>query len=75
MKDMQFIIEVEDIYVNYSKSSNDAPEHLYRIKGFNSLVFDEEGLSKLTSLHDFKLKLLTDIMQNFTKKHDEGSEK
>ena len=31
-----------------SKFCNSANETLYRIKGFNSLVFDENGISKLT---------------------------
>ena len=31
-----------------SKFYNSANETLYRIKGFNSLVFDENGISKLT---------------------------
>lgn len=38
----KFIIEIG------SKFYNSANETLYRIKGFNSLVFDENGISKLT---------------------------
>ena len=29
-----------------------APEELWRVKGFNSLVFDENGIKKLTPLED-----------------------
>ena len=67
MADMKYIIEIEDIYVNNSNNSPDAPKHLYRVKGFNSLVFDEDALSKLESLQEYKLNLLTDIMGHFTK--------
>lgn len=62
---MQFIIEVEEIFY-----SDEGSKPLYRIKGFDSLVFDDYGLSKLMSLQEYKMHLLTDIMQNFTKKHD-----
>lgn len=45
----KFIIEIEEVYAH--KVDNGAPlntpNNLYRMKGFNSLVFDENGLSKL----------------------------
>lgn len=46
----KFIIEIEDIYQAANDDSNlidPIPFELARIKGFNSLVFDEKGLNKL----------------------------
>lgn len=40
----KFIIEIDKIYAN---TTNHGCEKVYRIKGFNSLVFDEYGLDKL----------------------------
>lgn len=40
----KFIIEVGSEYGN---SGSSGPNKLYRIKGFNSLVFDEEGFRRL----------------------------
>lgn len=37
----KFIIEIDEIFENKGKT-------LYRIKGFNSLVFDKNGLNKLS---------------------------
>lgn len=42
----KFLIEIEEVYEN-GLPFNDTPCKLYRIKGFNSLVFDEYGLDKL----------------------------
>ena len=47
MGKLKFEIELEDVYVRDSKDVKDVPERLYRVKGFNSLVFDEQGLKKL----------------------------
>ena len=38
----KFIIEIDSVY-----SADDLRINLYRIKGFNALVFDEAGLDKL----------------------------
>lgn len=43
----KFIIEIESVY---NTNPFDKPECLYRIKGFNSLVFDVSGLDKLEKL-------------------------
>ena len=51
----KYIIEVEETYVSadsYEETSKVRPEKLYRIKGFNSLVFDESGWNKLTEYHE-----------------------
>ena len=44
----KFIIQIGGILTDYT------PEHkqVYRVKGFNSLVFDEEGIKRLTPLDD-----------------------
>lgn len=42
----KYIIELDESY--YSPTAVDSPETLYRVKGFNSLVFDSKGLEKLT---------------------------
>ena len=46
----KYVIEIEQEYsANMRKGSSDivAPVKLYKAKGFNSLIFDEQGLSKL----------------------------
>lgn len=46
----KFIIEIEKIYESSLKGIDvfeDMEEPLYKIKGFNSLVFDKNGLDKL----------------------------
>ena len=43
----KYIIELED--ENYHQYSDSEPsDYLWRVKGFNALVFDEVGISKLT---------------------------
>ena len=43
----KFIIEIDSVY-----SVDDAHINLYRIKGFNALVFDKAGLDKLEKVSD-----------------------
>jgi len=62
----KFIVEVEEIYVS-SADDDLTPKRLYRMKGFNSLVFDDEGIEHLESIEEYKLKLLTEILGHFTK--------
>ena len=46
----KYVIELEDVpFVNDLTLLN---ERLYRVKGFKSLVFDENGLEKLTPIDD-----------------------
>lgn len=49
---MKYIIEIEDVPFSKVRFGDDAQQNLnlYRAKGFNALVFDKEGLDKLTSL-------------------------
>ena len=43
----KYIIELED--ENYHQYSDSEPsDYLWKVKGFNALVFDEVGISKLT---------------------------
>lgn len=44
----KFIIEIAEVYEGATS------EPLYRIKGFNSLVFDKDGLDKLEEVPDKK---------------------
>ena len=47
----KFVIEIGEVYSSGLPFANDdEPSILYRIKGFNSLVFDESGLDKLKKL-------------------------
>lgn len=45
----KFVIEIEEIYENVLSNAfeEDVPRQLYKIKGFESLVFDKDGLDKL----------------------------
>lgn len=48
---MKYVIEIEDVPFSKVRFGDDAQNlNLYRAKGFNALVFDKEGLDKLTSL-------------------------
>ena len=58
----KFIIEIDKIYAN---TTNHGCEKVYRIKGFNSLVFDEYGLDKLEKY---------DCNKEFTSGKSEGME-
>ena len=54
----KFIIEIAEVYENelsgiYSFKATTS-EPLYRVKGFNSLVFDKNGLDKLEEIEDKK---------------------
>lgn len=43
----KFVLEIEEIYDTDIHNGIKSPAKLYRMKGFNSLVFDENGLHKL----------------------------
>ena len=47
----KFVIEIGEVYSSGLPFANDdEPSILYRIKGFNSLLLDENGLDKLKKL-------------------------
>lgn len=50
----KFVIEIgEKFYQQWQKGADmSKPSILYRIKGFNSLVFDDNGLQKLKRIED-----------------------
>lgn len=50
----KFIVEIGEVYCppGFSLDSDKECPKLYRMKGFKSLVFDEEGLKKLESVTD-----------------------
>lgn len=50
----KFIVEVDSVF------TNDKGTRLYRIKGFNSLIFDECGLNKLDPYRPAKKKTNND---------------
>lgn len=53
----KYVIEIEQEYsANMRKGSNDMvdPIKLYKVKGFNSLVFDEQGLDKLKRMPELE---------------------
>ena len=53
----KFIIEIEKVYESSLKGIDvfeDMEEPLYKIKGFNSLVFDKNGLDRLEEVADKK---------------------
>lgn len=57
----KYIIEVEEVYIPADDSKDcNSPSKLYRIKGFNSLVFDENGLSKIERADEEKEKSYED---------------
>ena len=54
----KFIIEIAEVYENVLSGIHGfkatTSEPLYRVKGFNSLVFDKNGLDKLEEIEDKK---------------------
>lgn len=59
----KFIIEIEKIYESSLKEIGvfeDITEPLYKIKGFNSLVFDKNGLDRLEEVPDKKNYIATE---------------
>lgn len=54
----KFIVEIDSIY-------NDELKELYKVKGFNSLVFDDNGLDKLEKYDEVneRLELIEELKQ------------
>ena len=59
----KFIVEIDDVMLGSTAENN--PTTLYRIKGFNSLVFDRYGLDKLQKYDEVKerLELIDELKQ------------
>ena len=47
----KYIIEIDSIYTAHCSDGN---KYLYKVKGFNTLVFDENGIKKLTPYDEDK---------------------
>lgn len=66
----KYVIELEDDgFFNHWR------EKLYRVKGFNSLVFDKIGLNKLTEINDdpaYKNRFQLGYNEGFNKGYKEG---
>ena len=65
----KFIIEIDEKYIRNNiptDASNINPDYLYKIKGFNSLVFDEVGISKLKKMPDIS-ETLNDYHEGYRK--------
>ena len=58
----KFIIEIGEVftakgtYMAYGCEENEYEENLYRIKWFNSLVFDDNGLNRLEKYYELPSK-------------------
>lgn len=70
----KFVIEIGEVfkatgtYMAYGCEENEYEENLYRVKGFNSLVFDDNGLNRLEKYEprakeDFKFGDLVEILE------------
>ena len=62
----KFVIEISDTFTSVDSNGNIST--LYRIKGFNSLVFDDEGLSRLIPIESHNTEILTNVLGNFSEK-------
>lgn len=70
----KFVIEFEEKpFYKMQRRGTSETEKLWRVKGFNSLVFDENGIKKLTPLEDtLDLDKLEVHMNGFDEGYDAG---
>ena len=70
----KFVIEFEEKpFYKMQRRGTSETEKLWRVKGFNSLVFDENGIKKLTTLEDtLDLDKLEVHMNGFDEGYDAG---
>lgn len=60
----KFIVEIESIY-------NEKLKELYKVKGFNALVFDDNGLDKLQKINpEFKIEDIDDMLAEYDIKQE-----
>lgn len=64
----KYVVEIEEIYVAVTPDAT--PQRLYRIRGFNSLVFDDAELKKLTPIEDYKLQLISEVLNGISNHKD-----
>jgi len=62
----KFIIEIDKMYLDYNGNK------LYKVKGFNSLVFDEHGLQKLTAYSDMSHNIEMDPEETLSHAYARG---
>lgn len=63
----KYIIELEEVY--HGENHPNSLE-LYRVKGFNTLVFDHYGLNRLERLDEHDDALITKLAKNYYTKDD-----
>lgn len=63
----KYVIEIDDIFT--SVNADGSITNLYHVKGFNSLVFDNEGLSRLVPIENHNTEILTNVLGNFAEKN------
>ena len=74
----RFVIEIAEVIAGYKNNPDDIPEKyedatttLYRVKGFNSLVFDKYGLDKLKKIDaNFKINDIDDMLAEYDIRKD-----
>lgn len=65
----KFLIEIEEVYESEMPFSS--PDELFKVKGFNSLVFDKNGLDKLEKIDEYTARAET-VSEILTEKYEQG---
>ena len=65
----KFLIEIEEVYDTGLPFSS--PDELFKVKGFNSLVFDKNGLDKLEKIDENPVRAET-VSEILTEKYEQG---
>lgn len=65
----KFLIEIDEVYESEMPFS--LPNELFKAKGFNSLVFDKNGLDKLEKIDDNHVRAET-VSEILTEKYEQG---
>lgn len=66
----KFIVEIDDVMLGSTAENN--PTALYRIKGFNSLVFDKNGLDKLEKIPTSDAKDWSETIEVMEREYNRG---
>lgn len=65
----KFLIEIDEVYESEMPFSS--PNELFKAKGFNSLVFDKNGLDKLEKIDEDTARVET-VSEILTEKYEQG---
>lgn len=65
----KFLIEIDEVYESEMPFSS--PDELFKAKGFNSLVFDKNGLDKLEKIDEDPARVET-VSEILTEKYEQG---